>query len=157
MNRLSMMPWFPESFVAATRGWTLLERGLYRELLDAQWIQGSLPADEVELMRLAGATKSDWAKAWPTVKKKFAFENGEFKNKRLEEHRLKANKLNDQRRTSAQKTNAQRYGVKSDSARSASRSASPPANGLRDAERSHDTDTDTDALRPRGFPRREVC
>lgn len=109
MTKLQMMPWFPESFVASTRGWNLTERAIYRELLDAQWIQGSLPDDEKELIRLAGASKAEWAKAWPIVRKKFVLDGGIYKNTRLEEHRIKATELHDKRRKGAQKTNAKRY------------------------------------------------
>lgn len=161
-TKLSMLPWFPESFIAATRGWSLIERAVYRELLDAQWIQGSLPDDHKELMRLAGATKSEWAKAWPTVSKKFVLESGEYKNTRLEEHRVRASQLHAKRSAGADKTNAQRYGERSDSARSAIRQlnakrslSESDSDQSASAQRSHDTDTDTDALRGRGLPRRE--
>lgn len=147
-----MMPWFPESFIAATRGWSFTERAIYRELLDAQWIQGSLPNDEKELIRLVGCSRKEWAASWPRVRQKFDLVDGELKNARLEEHRAKAISLRDKRRFGAQKTNAKRYGIDSDSARSATRSATRTALAQRDAQRSHDTDTEISVLRTDGKP-----
>jgi len=90
-NSLAMMPWFPRDFIAATLGWRLLERGLYRCLLDAQWELGSLPADVTELALIAGATSEEFASAWPRVSQKFpATEAGRLSNEKLEEHRQKA-------------------------------------------------------------------
>ena len=71
MSGLPMMPWWPKDFLAATLGWRLLERGLYRCLLDAQWELGSLPNDEQELALIASATTSEFNTAWPRVKVKF--------------------------------------------------------------------------------------
>lgn len=150
--KLLMMPWFPESFIAATRGWSFTERAIYRELLDAQWIQGSLPNDEKELIRLVGCSRKEWAASWPRVRQKFDLVDGELKNARLEEHRAKAISLRDKRRFGAQKTNAKRYGIDSDSARSATRSATRTALAQRDAQRSHDTDTEISVLRTDGKP-----
>lgn len=151
-----MMPWFPESFIAATRGWSFTERAIYRELLDAQWIQGSLPNDEKELIRLAGCSRKEWAASWPRVRSKFDLVDGVLKNARLEEHREKAISLHNKRRFGAQKTNAKRYGIDSDSARSATRSATRTATrtalAQRDAQRSHDTDTEISVLRTDGKP-----
>ena len=147
-TKLLMMPWFPESFIAATRGWNFIERSVYRELLDAQWIQGGLPNDEKELMRLAGCSRKEWAASWPRVRQKFDLVDGELKNARLEEHRAKAISLHDKRRLGAQKTNAKRYGSDSDSGRSATRTAV----AQRDAQRSHDSDSEISVLRTDGKP-----
>lgn len=55
------MPWFPRDFASSTRGWPLVARAIYRELLDAQWDAGgssvgTLPADEQLLRAIAGAS-----------------------------------------------------------------------------------------------------
>jgi len=88
---LFMMPWFPRDFLAATRGWPLIARAIYRELLDAQWDQGGLPTDPAELRALVGATPAEWRAGWPRVKSKFVEgPDGLLRNLRLEEHRRKA-------------------------------------------------------------------
>jgi len=69
--RLPMLPWYPESFATETRGWSLLERGLYRELLDAQWLLGSLPTDQQTLIKIARVTSREFKRAWPRVQTKF--------------------------------------------------------------------------------------
>lgn len=98
-NSLAMMPWFPRDFIASTLGWRLLERALYRCLLDAQWELGALPTDEEELARIAGATQSEFSSCWPRVKKKFeAIPSGELQNRKLEEHRMKSLQIRDIKR-----------------------------------------------------------
>lgn len=87
---LAMMPWFPRDFLSSTRGWTLLQKACYRELLDAQWDLGTLPADPDELRQLCGATPKQWFEAWEKVSTKFAaVDGGGVRNERLEMHRQK--------------------------------------------------------------------
>ena len=64
------LPWFPRDFASATRGWPLIARGIYRELLDAQWDMGALPNDEMILRRIVGATEAEWKLAWPILSTK---------------------------------------------------------------------------------------
>jgi uncharacterized protein YdaU (DUF1376 family) len=88
---LFMMPWFPRDFLASTRGWRLIPRAIYRELLDAQWEQGGLPADPAELRVLIGATPAEWRAGWPQVEPKFPrYTDGLRRNARMEEHRAKS-------------------------------------------------------------------
>jgi uncharacterized protein YdaU (DUF1376 family) len=88
---LFMMPWFPRDFLAATRGWPLISRAIYRELLDAQWEQGGLSSDGGELRSLVGASTAEWRTGWPRVAPKFPKDaDGLRRNRRLEEHREKA-------------------------------------------------------------------
>lgn len=88
---LAMMPWFPRDFLASTIGWTFVQRSLYRSLLDAQWELEALPDDEDELTRIAGASPSEFAAAWPRVKAKFELgPDGKLRNMKCEEHRTVA-------------------------------------------------------------------
>jgi hypothetical protein len=88
---LFMMPWFPRDFLSSTRGWRLIPRAIYRELLDAQWEQGGLPANPPTLRVLIGATPFEWRAGWPLVEPKFPEgEDGLRRNLRLEEHRQRA-------------------------------------------------------------------
>lgn len=88
-----MMPWFPRDFLAATRGWSLVERAVYRELLDAQWEIGRLPMDADELARTISATRTEFDTGFSRCAGKFAKKNGGLVNERLEQHRRKASKL----------------------------------------------------------------
>ncbi len=103
------MPWYPRDFASSTRGWSLLERGLYRELLDAQWDLGGLPNDERVLQRIVGATAAEWRAAWHVVSQKFVVcDDGLLRNPKLEEHREKSIGLWRKHSAGANKTNAQR-------------------------------------------------
>jgi len=91
LPNLFMMPWFPRDFLAATRGWRLIPRAIYRELLDAQWEQGGLPTDPGALRSLIGATPAEWRSGWAQVEPKFPIgADGLRRNRRLEQHREKA-------------------------------------------------------------------
>jgi uncharacterized protein YdaU (DUF1376 family) len=91
----ALLPWYPASFYSSTRGWSLIARGIYRELLDTQWEIGGLPVDPFELQRLVGATKAEW-KHWPTVEPKFpTCSDGlrwNSKLERLREHSIERSK-----------------------------------------------------------------
>lgn len=97
-NPLAMMPWFPPDFLSSTRGWSVTAKGVYRELLDAQWELGDLPEGSEELRVLIGATKAEWKAGWPKCEAKFPLIDGRRRNPRLEEHRSKSTRLSEKRR-----------------------------------------------------------
>jgi uncharacterized protein YdaU (DUF1376 family) len=69
----------------SARAMTLEQRGLYRELLDHQWNDGSLPNDEEALQRLGNATAQEWKRAWPKVRQRFVErDDGRLWNPKLE-------------------------------------------------------------------------
>lgn len=108
---LPMMPWFPRDFLAATRGWSVTAKGVYRELLDVQWEEGSLPDNQEELRELIGATPEEWAIGWAKAQRKFTkIEGGRIQDLLLEQRRDKALDLAERRSKGAQTTNAIRYG-----------------------------------------------
>ena len=89
-----MMPWFPDSFLGSTLGWNWKHRALYRALLDAQWLLGSLPNDEDELREIVGCTAEEFSPSWARSRVKFQLRaDGRLINHRLEEHRGKAFQL----------------------------------------------------------------
>jgi uncharacterized protein YdaU (DUF1376 family) len=99
---LPRLPWYPAAFAGATRDWPLLARGLYRELLDAQWDLGSIPADERALRVMVRASAAEWRKAWPWVQQKFVRgTDGRLRNLRLEAHRNHAIELIEKKRKAA--------------------------------------------------------
>ena len=119
MNNPPQFPWlkwFPRDFASSTRGWPLVARAVYRELLDAQWdIGGSgagvLPDDDLQLRELARASVAEWKVAWRFVSRKFPrVAAGGRQNARLEEHRKAAISEFQARRKGARKTNAKRWG-----------------------------------------------
>lgn len=68
---------------------TLEERGLYRDLLDHWYDEGSLPMDEKALRKIAACEPREFIRAWPKVSAKFYERNGRLFNERAEEVMLK--------------------------------------------------------------------
>lgn len=83
-------------------------RGVYRELLDAQWDMGTLPAEPTDLQRVIGATSQEWTEGWGRCASKFEPVSGGLRNPRLEEHRADSLKRREARVEAARKTNAGR-------------------------------------------------
>lgn len=112
--QMARMPWFPRDHASSTRGWPLVARAIYRELLDASWDMGPLPSDPEILRGIAGAAPDEWAAGWTLVSRKWIRgDDGLLRNLRLEEHRAQALDLHARRSRGAAKTNAKRYGTAS--------------------------------------------
>lgn len=106
-----MLPWFPGDFLKSTRGWPLIARAVYRELLDIQWDMGQIPMSPEELQGLIGARDDQWAEAWPYVAPKFPVCRARCRrNVRLEIHRCKVLTKIGAHRKGADITNKKRYG-----------------------------------------------
>ena len=110
------MPWFPRDFASSTRGWPLVAKGAYRELLDVQWDMGSLPAEPRHLRRICGASESEWRRVWPLLGPKLPIAQDsdgnptEFRlNLKLELHRADSVSLYEKRKKSSQLANAARW------------------------------------------------
>jgi uncharacterized protein YdaU (DUF1376 family) len=108
---LAWYRWFPSDFLAETRGWPALARGLYRELLDAQWHMGALPAPPAELRRIVQYTASEWRRAWPLVERHFPQGGGGRSNPRLEAERREAIARYERRRAAGLRGHAVRWGT----------------------------------------------
>lgn len=64
------------------------QQGIYRALLDHQWIEGSLPADPKQLATILKVTPGRFAKVWPLISAKFLKNSdGRLINDRLENQR----------------------------------------------------------------------
>jgi hypothetical protein len=108
--QMAKMPWYPRDFASATRGWPLVARGAYRELLDAQWDMGSLPDSEFEMRTIASATPVEWRVSWQYIERKFpVVAEGRRRNARLENHRRKALQALVNRQAGAATTNSNRW------------------------------------------------
>jgi uncharacterized protein YdaU (DUF1376 family) len=84
---LSMLPWFPRDYLAATRGMTLAERGAYTDLLWYAWDMGALPNDPKRLARMLGVDADEFDTVWPAIKLKFVLTETGIVNERLERER----------------------------------------------------------------------
>lgn len=61
-----------------------IERGLYRELLDECWSEGSIPDDIESLAEICGCPESVMADAWHVLSKCFANSGGRLTNEKLD-------------------------------------------------------------------------
>jgi len=79
---------FAADFFMDTVEWTVEEVGIYWRLLEAQWVNGSIPNDPVRLARIAGCGPKKFSSGWKIVKSKFNLNgDGRLQNQRLEETR----------------------------------------------------------------------
>ena len=82
-------PWYPDDFAGSVRGWSTLQRGGYRDALDAQWTLDGLPADPQEIRKAIGATPAEFRQIWPKIAPKFPIgEDNRRRNPRLERERM---------------------------------------------------------------------
>jgi uncharacterized protein YdaU (DUF1376 family) len=108
-TRLAWYPLYTGDWLAETRGWPLVARAVYHELLSAQWDLGILPEDPARLRALVGATPREWRVAWPFVGDKFPCVGGGRQNSRLETYRQEALALRDRRKAASQRAHAARW------------------------------------------------
>lgn len=88
---LPFMKWYPRDFAASTRGWPLIAKAIYRELLDYQWEVGSIPESAQECSRIVQAHAKQWSMWITYFDEKFpTIRPGERQNKRLDEIRQEA-------------------------------------------------------------------
>src|SRR4029077_3311755 len=107
---LFMMPWFPRDFFAATRGWSMCAKGVYRDLLDAQWDMGVLPIAPDALKRLIGASDAEWREGWDACESKFPIIGKGRENAKLAYVRGQALDRHRKHATGAKLTNEKRWG-----------------------------------------------
>lgn len=83
---------------------TLAQRGLYRELLDYCWLEGSIPSDLKTLLLIAGTSSRDFTSSWVAVKDCFYLhEDGRYHNIRVDEGRGKLQSWVESRRAAGKK------------------------------------------------------
>ncbi len=86
----------------------LAERGLYRELLDYCYLEGSLPADRDKIKLLSGADGHDFARAWSKVEHLFEListPNGKrLIHRKVSEVRLKLEAYHEQKKHAGSKS-----------------------------------------------------
>lgn len=84
---LHSYPWYIKDWLLseARLTMTLEERGLYRDLLDHFFDQGSLPVNEAALLRMAACDPKEFRRAWPTVRTKFEERDGRLYNQKAAE------------------------------------------------------------------------
>ena len=94
MNKSPAFQFYPKDYQSdeAVRLMNHEERGIYVDLLCAEWLETSIPSDTTLLARLIGITPGKMVKAWELMGPKFSphpSENGRLIHPRLEEERVK--------------------------------------------------------------------
>jgi uncharacterized protein YdaU (DUF1376 family) len=82
--------WYPKDWKSDTRvqRMTYEQRGIYRELMDTQWLEGSISADPAELARILGIPLPRFRKVWPLINECFTKrDDGRLVQLRLERAR----------------------------------------------------------------------
>jgi uncharacterized protein YdaU (DUF1376 family) len=84
--------WYPRDYMSdeAVALMSYEQRGIYRDLLDRQWLEGSIPADLSQLAAILRIPVSRFEKLWPQVSAKFKpAGEGRLVNTRMEREREK--------------------------------------------------------------------
>lgn len=89
---LDYYPWYPKAFLLDryVQVMTLEAAGLYRQMLDLEWLDGPLPAEETYWRRLCGSKARDFDDTWAQVRPMFVEKDGLLVNPRLEAERTLA-------------------------------------------------------------------
>jgi uncharacterized protein YdaU (DUF1376 family) len=96
-----------------TASWTVEEVGIYTRLLFYQWVNGSVPVDEVRLARIAGTTTKTFLKWYPQIVLKFSRQDEDNQiNLRLEESRIKQETYRNSCKLGGKLTAGKRWGEK---------------------------------------------
>jgi len=66
-------------------------RGLYRELLDEFWSEGSLPDDTERLAEVCGCTTEEFEQHWPVIRPCFTLQDGVLINAKMDSVRTPVN------------------------------------------------------------------
>ena len=87
--RIFSYPWYFADWRSseAVLCMTLEQRGLYRELLDHCWEQGSLPNNTKTLRKISHSGELEWRRAWPKVSVQFREECGRLYHLKVDERR----------------------------------------------------------------------
>jgi uncharacterized protein YdaU (DUF1376 family) len=103
-------PWYFRDW-RGSRARTMMnseQKGIYRELIDFCVEVGSLPIDEAQLIRIAGADKKEWKRSWPIVREFFAEKDNRLYNNKVDETRAVVLKSKEDRRKGAAAANEKR-------------------------------------------------
>jgi uncharacterized protein YdaU (DUF1376 family) len=92
---LGYYKWYWQDFRAnrKVQRMTYIQRGLYRELLDECWAEGSIPDDIEQLADICGCPVDVMADAWHVLNKCFAKDGTTWRNEKLETMRTERDQI----------------------------------------------------------------
>ncbi len=114
--------WYPGDWIADTRMLSLEEKGAYRELLDAIWLQGPIEFSPRFLGRLLGIHGNSARRFMRVLGPFFTHENGRITHEKLERQRVEVTEKRENARRAGRKG-----GVANAEATRARARAHPPA------------------------------
>lgn len=87
--------WFWQDYRAnrKVQRMSYIERGLYRELLDECWAEGSIPSDMAELADICGCPEQVMADAWQMLGKCFVLLGDRYVNEKMEDMRTERDQI----------------------------------------------------------------
>ena len=86
------------------------QQGIYRALLDRQWLEGSIPSDPAQLAAILRVPGAKFLKLWPRVSVKFVeCGEGRLQNRRMEREREKLSEFKEAKSRSGSKGAAKRW------------------------------------------------
>jgi hypothetical protein len=107
---LAWSRYYPGDHLRLVRGWPLIARAVYRELLDAQWDLEVLPAAPQRLREIVGASAEQWRIAWSFCARHFPRDSVDRRNPELERLRAIQIGLVERCRRAARLANRARWG-----------------------------------------------
>jgi len=102
-DRYPWYPWYIAEYRASRRvkALSIIQRGIYRELLDECWLRGFIPDDVVELASICAISVSLMERHWPAVSKLFiqvrGMDGGFLTSERMEVERAKRDALREKK------------------------------------------------------------
>lgn len=104
MSKAPAFQFYASDFLTDTNSWDAIEVGIYIRILSTQWVNGSVPDDEVRLARIAGVDMASFKKAWVFLGLKFElYPDGQLRNPKMEEVRNQQNLYRETARTNGKK------------------------------------------------------
>lgn len=97
--------WYVRDYRAsrAVQQMDYVQEGIYRSLLDEQWLAGGLPTRVRELAEIARCPVDVMRSAWEVLRKQFVLVNGRYINERLEAERTEKDKVRTTNRLNGRK------------------------------------------------------
>jgi uncharacterized protein YdaU (DUF1376 family) len=110
-NKAPAYQWYPKDFKTDEKCQLMNyeQQGVYRALLDHQWLHGSIPIDPEDIAELLKIPYKDFQKIWRRVGVCFEEINGRLVNERMEKEREKLDSFKAERSESGSKGAQKRW------------------------------------------------
>ncbi len=114
--KLHNYPWFPADWLTSTTRFEMTEeqRGIYRDLLDHHYEEGSLPTNERALQGKAAASDKAWARSKEVVLSHFYERDGRLYHRKAEQVLASRKEWKDKQRSFGKAGAQKRWGASED-------------------------------------------